>query len=148
MRTKTTLKSGAGNNITEDRFENSRGELTLLRRKREGASDYHKNQAYDYDTNGNRIEDERGDHAFNARDQQVWWKRGPKHNEPGTEVTYELTATGATDKKIDTALPGTGTDREIDYQYNGTRLEKVVDKDVTSDTATTTSGRSPGSNRP
>ena len=56
-----------------------------------------------------------------------WIRRG----QPGTEVTYELTATGATDKRIDTALPGTGADREIDYQYVGTRLSRVVDKDVT-----------------
>ncbi len=42
-----------------------------------------------------------------------------------------MTATGATDKRIDTALPGTGADREIDYQYVGTRLSRVVDKDVT-----------------
>jgi RHS repeat-associated protein len=70
---------------------------------------------YDYDANANRTRDERGRHAFNARDQLVWWDP----DDSGV-VSYELDGAGQIVKQLD-ADP---TDVDFDYTYVGRRLVK------------------------
>ncbi len=137
LQRKTILKPGTNNNIDEYRFFTSRGEVSKIRRQKVGESGFQKDQGYSYDANGNRTEDERGEHEFNARDQLAKWMRSVDHkvaSKQGTEVTYLLNATGAIEKKTDEALPGSGNDDEITYTYSdgdrGTRLAKVEDKDT------------------
>ena len=50
-----------------------------------------KQQAYDYDLNANRAQDERGAHEFNARDQLVLWNPDAAGK---PDVAYELNGSG------------------------------------------------------
>ncbi|MEY2430379.1 MAG: hypothetical protein QOC92_104, partial [Acidimicrobiaceae bacterium] len=114
------------NNVNELRFYGRHGDLTTLRRQRDGAAsaDFLKDQDYTYDPNGNRTKDERGTHDFNARNQLVHWTRGPNQQNPGSDVTYELNASGAIVKKTDTKLP---INQTTTYTYVGSRLTKAED---------------------
>jgi RHS repeat-associated protein len=57
---------------------------------------------YQYDSDGNRTQDERGNHLYNALDQEVQWTRGgPDTNQPGTTVTYAYDGAGALLQEVD-----------------------------------------------
>jgi RHS repeat-associated protein len=114
------------NGVVEERYFSALGEPALMRRRRGSDSAWGlKDQSYDYDANGNRTRDERGQHEFNARDQLVRWTRGAKQRKPGTTVTYELTPTGAVARKTDSGE--TATRQVTTYTYDGTRLSKTED---------------------
>jgi RHS repeat-associated protein len=75
---------------------------------------------YDYDANGNRMLDERGRHAFNSRDQLVWWDP-----DEGGVVSYELDGAGQILKQWD----ADSKDVDLEYTHVGHRLTKSVAKD-------------------
>jgi RHS repeat-associated protein len=74
---------------------------------------------YNYDANANRTLDERGEHAFNARDQLVWWDP-----EQGGAVSYVLDGSGQILEQLD----ADGDDPDIVNSYVGRRLTKSVTK--------------------
>lgn len=123
MRTRTKP-----NGTVESYFYNARGEMA--RKLRDPAQGATQTQDYDYDRDGNRVEDERGDHVFNPRGQLVRWTRGPKFNsadgskdKDGTVVTYERNGSGDIKKKTDTFKPPTITgDTTTSFRYQGERL--------------------------
>jgi YD repeat-containing protein len=60
------------------------------------------NQAFSYDTDGNRSTDERGSHAYNALDQEVLWTRGGQNTQdPGGTAAYTLDGAGALLQEVD-----------------------------------------------
>jgi YD repeat-containing protein len=77
-------------------------------------------QSYEYDDNGNRTLDERGEHAFNARDQHVRWVRRDDrgHAEKrGWTTAYTLDGSGQvrrTEERDETGVLRIETDAEID----------------------------------
>lgn len=81
-----------------------------------------RDQAYTYDTNGNRTKDERGTHVFNSRGQLIQWTRGSLSVASGTKVDYQLNGSGAITKKTDTRNGGS----TIENTYLGDRLLKSV----------------------
>jgi RHS repeat-associated protein len=87
----------------------SRGERSRRERVRKSGS-VAETQDYGYDANGNRSQDERGTHAFNARDQLVEWKKNST-----TTVTYTLNGDGAITQKE-------GDGKTTTYVYRGERL--------------------------
>ena len=127
LREKTRQRRDADDDdyVTEEWFYSPHGERSFKRKQRHGASDARTDQEYSYDLNGNRTKDERGSHDFNSRDQLVHWRRAKK--KPGTEVFYELNASGATTRKIDTAEPA--GKRTTTYKYNGSRLVSSEDEE-------------------
>jgi RHS repeat-associated protein len=78
-----------------------------------------KDLPYAYDRNGNRTQDERGTHAYNARDQLRTWTRAT-----GGAVSYEHDGTGAITRRTE------GTDVESST-YNGERLMSTTRGGVT-----------------
>ena len=89
------------------------------KRRRRGSSELQKDQAYRYDRNANRSQDERGEHGFNARDQHVRWKRrsDPALGEKsGQQATYRLNGSGALTEKQDGS-------EHTEFVYDGDRLE-------------------------
>lgn len=88
------------------------------------------NQHYNYDRDGNRTKDEKGTYRFNARSQMTSWTRSARYKHPGSHVTYTLAGNGATEKKTDTAGPGSTTTR---FKYNGPRLDHVTTDGVRAD---------------
>jgi|GEM_PF-3678194 len=93
---------------------------------RSGGAGNSKDQSYAYDLNGNRTLDERGSHAFNARDQLVLWQRGSDQPRAGTNVSYVLNGSGAIEREVDAGETTT-------YRYNGDRLLSVEDDQTRSD---------------
>jgi RHS repeat-associated protein len=95
-----------GSTITEDYTYNNDG--TLKSDVRDPSDN--KNVTYGYDTNGNRTQDERGTHTFNALNQEVEWKRGgPDTQAPGSTVTYTLDGDGSLLQKVEqTYVDGIG----------------------------------------
>jgi hypothetical protein len=104
LRSRRTERAYSSNDTVERWFRFSDGRLSRLDRKRQGATGFAKEQAYDYDLNGNRILDERGTHEFNSRDQLVRWTKVG-----GGQVDYVLNGSGAvtsrTDGSMTTDLP-------------------------------------------
>jgi RHS repeat-associated protein len=86
-----TDRESVDDDTVERWFRFSDGRLSRMDRKRQGASGFLKERAYDYDLNGNRVRDERGAHEFNSRDQLVLWN-------PDTagkpDVAYKLNGSG------------------------------------------------------
>ena len=102
----------------------------LGRMERDEGSNELKNQPYSYDDNGNRTEDERGEHIFNARDQLIEWTRGDNTNDQGSKVCYELNGAGAITRHTDTKDTDpagqhdcAGDDAVTEYSYRGDRLD-------------------------
>jgi RHS repeat-associated protein len=104
-RARTTERPGAGDDTVERTFFLSDGRLARMDRKRAGAADFAKSKSYDYGTNGNRIEDERGSYGYNARGQVVSWTRPG-----GTTTSYTLNGVGSI------VAQQTGAD-VISYEY-------------------------------
>lgn len=74
-------------------------------------------QDYTYDLNGNRTTDERGTHAFNARDQLVLWERGDEQDILGpaggpSSVSYVLNGSGASLDQYDNGV------NQVDHTHN------------------------------
>ena len=99
----------------------------LNRMERDKGSNELKGQDYDYDDNGNRIEDERGEHLFNARSQLIEWARGPKTKDPGSKICYELNGAGAITKRTDSddATCGAG-DAVTAFSFRGDRIDSAT----------------------
>jgi RHS repeat-associated protein len=74
--------------------------------------------SYEYDLNGNRTHDERGDYLFNARDHLVKWTKPSDYEDPGT-VTYRVVGSGAIQREVG---PQDGQTVTTDYDYVGDRL--------------------------
>jgi RHS repeat-associated protein len=88
--------------ITENYTYNSDG--TLLSDNRTGNADGtdNLNVTYSYDTDANRTADERGQHLFNALNQEVQWTRGgPDTQAPTSTVKYTLDGDGSLLQKIE-----------------------------------------------
>jgi len=122
--------------VTETYFWRADGQMGQMQINRPGtdvegaAAD--KNEVYAYDLNGNRTADERGTHAFNARDQLVLWKRGAEQEAtPGSYVAYELNGSGAIQAQYDTGdtQPDSTT---YDYFGDSSRIETVTTDDPSS----------------
>jgi RHS repeat-associated protein len=111
-----TQRESVDDDTVERWFRFSDGRLSRTDRKREGAAGFLKEQPYDYDLNGNRIQDERGGHEFNSRDQLVLWN-------PDTagkpDVAYELNGSGGIVERTQggelTAYHYLAGDERLDY---------------------------------
>jgi RHS repeat-associated protein len=91
-----------------------------------------KDVTYDYDPNGNRTRDERGYHAYNARDQLVLWK-GDEDEPLGEDyVTYRLDGNGAIDKKWEPDTEDEGETLVTDFHNLGGRLIRAENEKITS----------------
>jgi hypothetical protein len=90
------VDGGWSASVTDSRFYERDGRLS--RRVRDPESGDPATTDYEYDDNGNRTQDERGTHAFNARDQLVRWNR----RDGNSHVTYGVNGTGAITSKADT----------------------------------------------
>lgn len=113
------------NGVAESYFFGSDGQISRMRRQKPPSESFLKDQAYTYDRNGNRTTDERGSHAFNARDQLTRWTK--KGN--GGFVDYELNGSGAITKK--TEDDGQAGPKTTSYDYVGDRLTKATRGDAT-----------------
>jgi RHS repeat-associated protein len=116
LRSRRTERASSSNDTVERWFRFSDGRLSRLDRKRQGAVDFAKNQAYDYDLNGNRIQDERGSHEFNSRDQLVRWTKNG-----GGQVDYVLNGSGAVTSRTDGS-----TTTAYHYHDGGERLSHAI----------------------
>ncbi len=148
-----TGEQGAAASI--DRWHwNARGEATLhqrVRRERGGGETHIPHaQDYDYDANGNRTTDERGEYVFNARDHLVRWKRGVhfgRQDRVGWFTTYTVDGTGAVhveeqwqpDENGEPDMSGAAEVR-VQSLYRGDRLRRrdVIDATVPGETADST----------
>ncbi len=72
---------------------------------------------YRYDDNGNRTQDERGTHSFNARDQLVRWTR----KDGDSHVRYGVNGAGAMTSKNDTK-----DGSSLTYRTIGDRIESLT----------------------
>jgi len=117
-------------NGTRDRwYWTARGEEARHDRVRAGQAEAEHVQEYAYDANGNRTQDERGTHEFNARDQLVRWTRGPDHlNEAlrGTRVDYTLNGDGAILTETEFSQVGVQV-AQTTNEYRGERLVSSTD---------------------
>ena len=86
-----TERESVDDDTVERWFRFSDGRLSRMDRKRQGSAGFLKQQAYDYDLNANRIQDERGTHEFNARDQLVLWNPDAAGK---PDVAYRLNGSG------------------------------------------------------
>lgn len=110
-RTTTSTYYGSGpmksrtkkNGVVESWFYDLDGRINQMNRLRGGADHHDKNQHYDYDRNGNRVQDERGTYLYNGRDQLVRWKRGATARDPGTTVDYTVDGSGNVIEKVDSS---------------------------------------------
>jgi RHS repeat-associated protein len=116
LRSRRTERASSANDTVERWFRFSDGRLSRLDRKRQGAAEFAKHQAYDYDLNGNRVEDERGTHGFNSRDQLVRWTKSG-----GGQVDYALNGSGSVTSRSD----GTAT-TTYHYLPGGERLDHAI----------------------
>ncbi|MDQ6804441.1 MAG: hypothetical protein M3065_05645 [Actinomycetota bacterium] len=92
-----TRTQDGGQPITETYGYNDDGTIASDNR-----SSDNKTQAYSYDTNANRLTDERGSHSFNALNQETHWTRGGMDTQsPGSTVDYTLDGTGAVLQKVE-----------------------------------------------
>ncbi len=103
---------------TERWFFQTDGSMARRQRFEQGASTPVEDHTYGYDANGNRTKDERGTHAFNARDQLVRWTK----TDGSPDVVYELNGSGAITKETE------GTRVET-HRYAGDRLDSVEHAD-------------------
>jgi hypothetical protein len=89
-----------GTPISENYFYNDDGTIS-----QDNRSSDNKNQSYSYDTDGNRITDEIGNHQYNALDQETQWSRSGTQNQAnsGSNVNYLLDGTGGLLRQIDDA---------------------------------------------
>jgi RHS repeat-associated protein len=100
--------------VDEQTFYRTDGNVSQMRSGPSGG-DRTKDQAYAYDRNLNRTSDERGTHAFNARDQLVSWTRAAGQPGAGKTVRYELDGTGQITREDDAGQVTTS-------RHNGDRL--------------------------
>ena len=105
------------NDTVESRYYLPSAEISAkVRDPRQGATE---TQTYAYDLNGNRSFDERGAHAFNARDQLVSWSR-PAEQGPGAAPAghsyAEAIDPDSTQGTTTYTLDGTGQQLESDAQ--------------------------------
>jgi RHS repeat-associated protein len=125
-------------NGTVDRWSlNALGQRTLHERDADG-SENDESQSYTYDINGNRKRDERGDHAFNARNQLVSWTRPASRGRAdrrGWRTEYTLDGSGAQTlrEEYDDQTLKTRTELTLD----GDRLETATVQDYTQAVALT-----------
>ena len=121
----------------ETLFWRADGQMARMERGTKPAVDY------TYDPNGNRTRDERGWHAFNARDQLVLWKRD--EDEPlgngctptaGSEkciVSYALDGNGSIRVKREQDATSTPIKRlTTEFTYLGDRLVRSKNENTTS----------------
>ncbi len=95
--------------------------LASMKRTKGDAGATLKDLTYTYDRNGNRTQDERGTHLYNARDQLVRWTRGNGQSKPaGSTVKYTLNGSGAITLREDSV-----NERVETYTYVGDRLRTV-----------------------
>ena len=114
-----------GRNLQPGETWNMLGEKVRHDRIRREQSSDPDPQTYDYDRNGNRTQDERGEHAFNARDQLVRWTRPDdrgRQDRRGWSTEYTLNGTGAMLRKLEKDAGGA---EKIDtsFELDGERLE-------------------------
>lgn len=104
-RVSRTYDQGTSPSVTESFAWGADG--LMQRRVRDPRSGSAETHDYSYDRNGNRTHDERGDHAYNARDQLVYWN--PQDSDPGSDgpVTYDLDASGQIEREVDSSGPTT-----------------------------------------
>ncbi|MCP9491792.1 MAG: hypothetical protein MSC31_18245, partial [Solirubrobacteraceae bacterium MAG38_C4-C5] len=130
-------------NDTVDEWSwNALGEKTRHVRdpKGPGAGGQARTQDYTYDHNGNRTQDERGTHGFNARDQLVSWERSAtrgREDRRGWSTRYELNGSGGMLEKVERD-PAGAVKVDSDFVYDGERLDKVTTLDRTQAVAVTT----------
>jgi RHS repeat-associated protein len=124
------------NGALERYFYDTDGRINRMQRRRAGATNFYKNQPYDYDLNGNRVRDERGTYDYNARDQLTHWRRGPQSDHAGTDVHYKLDGQGNIRREQDEAE--TEGDGSTTYSYGADcgvvdsyRLDRVTSPDGT-----------------
>lgn len=91
------------------------GSVALRRRDPRAEGEPTEDTAYEYDRNGNRSRDERGDHTYNSRDQLVRWQQPAGAEVPTLDVLYEYNGSGAVTRKTEN---GTTTE----YVMEGDRL--------------------------
>ena len=127
-RQKNQLGDGAAA-VTDSWYSYNDGRLSRAKRHRGGTTEDDgacvsapaaqlKDQAYSYDQNGNRDQDERGSYQFNSRDQVSRWTRGPRaRSYPGSSVSYALNGSGAMTEKSDS-----GSGAQTAFSYDGDRL--------------------------
>jgi len=92
-----------------DRFYFSDNGLMAAKRREWNGDTENDTDAYAYDANGNRTQDERGAHAYNARDQLAAW------TQDGETTRYELDGLGGIRRKWDSTTT-------TNYTYVGDRL--------------------------
>lgn len=133
--TRTTWSDGGQiservkSNGTRDVWErDGLGRLARHRRvQASGAEDPVLSGGYRYDVNGNRVQDERGEFAYNARDQITWWKRWTdrgRTDRRGWTRDYALNGSGAIVGQVDRDTGGT-VRSDSRMTYDGERLEEV-----------------------
>lgn len=108
--------------VIESHYFYNDGKPSQVNRQRRGQQEGSlKQQHYRYDRNGNRIQDERGTHGYNSRDQQIRWTRANRTNIPaglrGTSVNYTLNGFGAQETATDEGHNSTSR-----FEYDGDRL--------------------------
>lgn len=121
------------NGTTERWFFTTRGERSRSQRfdagDDPGTDDPERETIYTYDKNGNRKDDERGHHEYNARSQLVEWGKPNS-----SQVTrYQLNPDGAVRFKRVFSSPTDETADEVtEYSYLGERLRWAETEDVRS----------------
>ena len=101
------------NGVRETRFYLDDGRIARMRR---GAnSETQKDQVYEYDLDGNRSRDERGQYRHNARGALIRWERNS-----GSHISYDLLGSRSIHHANDSAGP------DVTYEYSGDRLQVMT----------------------
>ena len=111
---------GGGPDVVEESFYLTDGRLARVTN-----SALQKNQAYAYDGNGNRSQDERGSHIYNARDHLIKWQ--VKGSQEHTD--YEVNGSGAVTKRTVSDAQLTLLNTTTTYTYDGQRLLKETEQE-------------------
>ncbi|MDX6587266.1 MAG: hypothetical protein QOI31_1739 [Solirubrobacterales bacterium] len=119
------LERTKSNGTAETYFYDADGQAAAKVRNPDGAGANTDVQDYEYDSNGNRLEDERGTYAYDSRDHLTSWTRPENYDRTGT-VEYVTDGSGAiineTDPDAGSAGAGPLVTTETDYHYIGQRL--------------------------
>jgi RHS repeat-associated protein len=81
--------------------------------------------SYDYDDNGNRTEDERGEHDFNARGHLVQWTRRADRDDEKDGWITDYTVDGSGQVRAKVERDGDAKKLEVTHDIAGTRIEST-----------------------
>ncbi|EHN12313.1 RhsD protein [Patulibacter medicamentivorans] len=146
-RRQVTKPATTSGRTVEERFYDTAGLIRERNVTEPGDTSVSRKRFYEYDKNGNRTKDERGENDYNARDQLTKWQRrrpNPDVNaapanrllmpaktekDPGKTTTYDVDGAGRKKKTTDTIViadGGTDVTTEVitSNEYDGDRLLK------------------------